>query len=106
MCRCVAQRIAFEPGQRWERSHTVIDIHSHILPSVDDGVPSLRLSLDMLHAAAGIRAIVATPHLTARLDPVYNTQIHAAFGQIHQHARALDIALVSGLPPTRPPPHW
>ncbi len=41
-----------------------IDIHSHILPNMDDGSRSLRQSLSMLHIAyeQGIRLIVATPH--------------------------------------------
>ncbi len=41
-----------------------IDIHSHILPGVDDGSKSLQMSLDMLETAyyEGIRTIVATPH--------------------------------------------
>jgi protein-tyrosine phosphatase len=43
----------------------VIDLHSHVLPGVDDGPPSLGGSLDMLRAAAedGITRIAATPHV-------------------------------------------
>ncbi|MFC3039858.1 tyrosine-protein phosphatase [Virgibacillus xinjiangensis] len=42
----------------------MIDIHSHILPDVDDGASSLTESLAMAKKAAdeGIRKIVATPH--------------------------------------------
>lgn len=41
-----------------------IDIHSHILPGVDDGADSLETSLKMLHMAAqdGISRIILTPH--------------------------------------------
>jgi len=41
-----------------------IDIHSHILPNVDDGSKSLEQSLNMLKIAyeEGIRIIIATPH--------------------------------------------
>jgi protein-tyrosine phosphatase len=42
----------------------MVDIHSHILPQVDDGSHSLDESLDMCRASAqdGISVMVATPH--------------------------------------------
>lgn len=42
----------------------VIDLHSHILPELDDGASSLAESLDMARLAAesGVTAMVATPH--------------------------------------------
>jgi len=42
----------------------MIDIHSHILPEVDDGSHSLDESLEMCRASAddGIKIMVATPH--------------------------------------------
>lgn len=41
-----------------------IDIHSHILPRLDDGSESMSQTLDMLKLAYadGIRTIIATPH--------------------------------------------
>jgi Capsular polysaccharide biosynthesis protein len=45
----------------------VIDLHSHILPGVDDGPRTLDESLGILRAAAedGITRIAATPHVRA-----------------------------------------
>lgn len=42
----------------------LIDIHSHILPAVDDGSESSQMSLEMLRIAwdEGIRKIILTPH--------------------------------------------
>ncbi len=42
----------------------MIDIHSHILPGIDDGSPSMEVSLQMIRMAAqnGTTDIVATPH--------------------------------------------
>ena len=46
----------------------VIDFHSHILPGIDDGSPSVEQSIAMLQAEAaqGIRHVVATPHFYAQ----------------------------------------
>lgn len=48
----------------------MIDFHSHILPGVDDGSPSVEVSISMLRAAAqqGVTHVVATPHFYARRD--------------------------------------
>ena len=45
----------------------MIDIHSHLLPGVDDGSPSVAVSVPVLErfAAAGVECIVLTPHLVA-----------------------------------------
>jgi len=42
----------------------MIDIHSHILPAIDDGARSLEESLQMARMAveSGIKAVAATPH--------------------------------------------
>ena len=42
----------------------VIDMHSHILPGVDDGAASYEMSMQMLRCAAndGISTIILTPH--------------------------------------------
>lgn len=48
----------------------MIDFHSHILPNVDDGSPSVEVSVAMLRAAAqqGVTHVVATPHFYPRYD--------------------------------------
>lgn len=48
----------------------LIDFHSHILPGIDDGSPSLDISMEMLRMEArqGITHVVATPHFYARYD--------------------------------------
>lgn len=45
----------------------LIDIHSHLLPGIDDGPKDLDGALDMARVAAevGIEMIAATPHLRA-----------------------------------------
>lgn len=42
----------------------LVDVHSHILPGIDDGSPDVETSLKMIEAlqSQGARAIVLTPH--------------------------------------------
>ena len=44
----------------------MIDIHSHIIFNIDDGVQSIEESVELCRQAAdnGYKAIVATPHFT------------------------------------------
>lgn len=48
----------------------IIDFHSHILPGIDDGSPSVEASIQMLRMEAeqGVTHVVATPHFYARYD--------------------------------------
>jgi protein-tyrosine phosphatase len=43
----------------------VIDLHTHILPGIDDGCRTLQESVDLARAAAegGVRTLAATPHV-------------------------------------------
>lgn len=55
----------------------MIDIHTHLLPGVDDGSPSLDVSLPVLQrfAAGGVQVVVCTPHLMA------SEAVHAPYNQ-------------------------
>lgn len=43
---------------------TFVDIHSHVLPGVDDGSPDMETTIQMIEKAyqQGIRCMIATPH--------------------------------------------
>src|SRR4249919_209340 len=47
---------------------SMIDLHSHILPGVDDGPATIEESLEIARRAAadGVRVIAATPHVRDR----------------------------------------
>ena len=63
-----------------------IDIHSHILPGVDDGAKDEKQSLEMLKLAAadGITDIIATPHFHYRRGHAARTQIREAAQKCQQ----------------------
>ncbi len=60
----------------------MIDIHSHLLPGVDDGSPSMDASIPVLErfAADGVSLVVCTPHLNAS---------HAVTAPYHAHLALL-----------------
>lgn len=45
----------------------MVDLHTHVLPGIDDGCRTLEQSVDLVRAAAadGIRVLAATPHVRA-----------------------------------------
>ena len=73
------------------------DFHSHILPGIDDGSKSVRMSIAMLRrlAAQGITRVVATPHFYAHQNSPekFFARRDAAESTLRQA-----IAQVSGLP--------
>ena len=56
----------------FKRVYNIVDIHSHLMPNVDDGSPSLDLSLDFLkkQSEVGVKKVILTPHQKA---DIYNT---------------------------------
>lgn len=66
----------------------MIDLHSHILPGIDDGPDDIRESIKMARMAAkdGIRTIVATPHC---FDGVYNCENFDIAGLCQQFKQRL-----------------
>lgn len=58
-----------------------IDVHSHIIPGVDDGARDFVESLELIKTAydQGIRVIYATPHYSRQRD---NTEVKAAYDQL------------------------
>jgi protein-tyrosine phosphatase len=72
----------------------LIDLHSHVLPGIDDGAETIDGSLDILRAAQadGIARIAATPHV--RYDwPTTPEQMERLVARVQEAARASDIAV-------------
>ena len=64
----------------------MIDIHSHVLPGVDDGSQSLEESLALLTLAAdsGVHTLVATPHcnIPGEYENYVSEEISARFERL------------------------
>ena len=67
-----AQQATARGWPRWRASREpqyarVIDLHSHLLPGVNDGSPSVAVSVEVLtrFASDGVETVVCTPHLRA-----------------------------------------
>lgn len=70
-----------------------VDLHSHVLPGIDDGAKTVEDSVVLIRALkqAGIRKIIATPHIMA--DYYRNTPatINNALHQLKQHLADIDL---------------
>ncbi|MCF8048263.1 MAG: hypothetical protein K9L19_12015 [Desulfarculaceae bacterium] len=72
----------------------MLDLHSHVLPGLDDGAPDLEQALAMCRLALddGVRLMAATPHWYPARDPL-------AISEISQEVLALRSELAAaGLP--------
>jgi protein-tyrosine phosphatase len=74
----------------------VIDLHSHILPGVDDGAPDLATSLEMARAwvADGVTCVACTPHILPGLYHNRGPDILAAVEQLAQSVADAGIPLL------------
>lgn len=72
-----------------------IDIHSHILPGLDDGAGSEAESLEMFRIAAkdGISEIIATPHFHYRRGHATPEQIGQAIQNMQKKLKAAGIQI-------------
>lgn len=79
---------------------SVIDLHSHILPCIDDGAPDLAASLAMARALVsdGVSVVACTPHILPGLYHNTGPQIRAAVEQLQTELvrEGIPLLLVSG----------
>lgn len=73
----------------------MIDLHSHILPGMDDGSENLSVSLDMARAylAQGVECIACTPHILPGLYNNSGPRIRIAVDELQRQFDHADIGL-------------
>lgn len=78
----------------------MIDIHSHILPGIDDGSKSISMTLDMLKNAAknGTSKIIATPHFCRGYGEAAYDEVKNLTEKINKLAKdeGIDISIYHG----------
>lgn len=86
-----AHAAAKAPDLSWMK----MDMHSHVLPGIDDGAPDVEASLQLLrrYEAAGIQHVVATPHI--RNPHFANTveRVRAAWEELEAAPERKEIAV-------------
>lgn len=70
------------------------DLHTHVLPGVDDGAPTMEYALQMLRnaCASDVQLLAVTPHY----DPIQATELTESFVRLQQAASDIPIQLVLG----------
>ncbi|WP_226581145.1 tyrosine-protein phosphatase [Halobacillus litoralis] len=78
----------------------MIDIHSHILPGVDDGAQTIEESIRMAEAAVadGIKTIVATPHHKNGVFDNFKNNIAIQVAELNRtfQERGIDLEVLPG----------
>ncbi|MGY0034888.1 tyrosine-protein phosphatase [Pedobacter sp. NJ-S-72] len=72
-----------------------VDIHSHLLPGIDDGSPDLEQSLNLIKQLSdlGFSKFLCTPHIFAELYPNNSDTIMSALSQVRNGLEKSGLAI-------------
>lgn len=72
-----------------------VDIHSHLLPGLDDGVQSLEQSLEIIShfQSLGYRKLITSPHVMSDLYRNTIEGIHEKLDQLREHIQQQGLAM-------------
>ncbi|MEN9699452.1 MAG: hypothetical protein RLZZ301_650 [Bacteroidota bacterium] len=88
----------FGPKKRlspYDLSHLGVDMHSHLIPGIDDGAPTMDHSIAMLQkfAQLGYRKVVTTPHILGEVHPNTPEIILAGLAEVRAELKRLHIPI-------------
>ncbi len=88
-----------EEGDVPDFSFLGADLHSHFIPGIDDGSPSMEVSLNMLRGMEqmGYRKVITTPHVMIDFYPNTREKILEGFEALKLAARDAQINLELGV---------
>lgn len=72
-----------------------VDIHSHLLPGIDDGVETMEESLSILEEMQGLgyRKVITTPHIMADFFPNSPQIINEKLKEVQEEARKAGLSI-------------
>ena len=75
------------------------DIHSHLIPGIDDGSPDVGTSIELLLGLQklGYKRVVTTPHIYSALYPNSKKNILEAYFNLRSQIRELNLELQLGI---------
>lgn len=74
----------------------VVDVHSHLLPGIDDGAKSMEDSIAMIRTMIdmGYQKLVITPHVMAHRYPNSSRQIQQVFTELQAEVTRLGLTII------------
>lgn len=87
----------FKKNQTLNHEHYLVDIHSHLIPAIDDGVNTLEESIEIIKGMKhlGFEKLITTPHIMSHKYPNTNETIKRGFEIVQEEAikQNIDIEL-------------
>lgn len=82
-----------QPQEIFDYDFVSVDMHSHVLPGIDDGAQTVEDSVILIKEmiGLGIKKIIATPHIMADYYKNNATTINGALQLLQQHLKAENI---------------
>lgn len=78
----------------------IVDIHSHIIPGIDDGAKNMEITLEMLRNAEkdGTKQIIATPHYLLEYGEARISEVKGFVNEINEilTRQGIDVKVYSG----------
>lgn len=73
----------------------MIDIHTHILPGVDDGPDTMSEALEIIRMASddGVKGMVSTSHILHKIDDEINAKYKSVFDELKQQVQQEKISV-------------
>ncbi len=74
-------------------SHIGVDLHSHLIPGIDDGAPDMHTALQLIRElqALGYKKLITTPHIMSDLYPNTKQEILQGLEQLQKALIAAQI---------------